>query len=73
MSRIRASGRVVAEGLHELLDPPLEQVVAEVHDKWRVAQELLGRQDGVGQAQRGVLDDVGELHAEARRHHRPQR
>ena len=42
----------------------LEQVVAEVHDEVVVAQELAGDEHAMGQAERRVLADVGDLGAE---------
>ena len=46
--------------------PPLQQVVAEVHDEVVVAEERLGGQHRVGEAGGLVLDDVGDLDAELR-------
>ena len=44
VSRISASGRVGAEGLDELGDPALQEVVAEVHDERVAVEERLGGQ-----------------------------
>ena len=63
--RISASGSPAAEGVDEVLDPALQQVVAQVHHERRVGQERLGGQDGVGQPERLVLLDVGDRHPEA--------
>ena len=57
---------MLAEGGDEVGDAALEQVVAQVHHERAVAQERLGREHGVGEAERLVLDDVGDAHAEAR-------
>ena len=59
-------GRVGAERGDEVVDAALQQVVAQVHDERRVAQERLGGQHRVGQAGGLVLHDVGDLDAEAR-------
>ena len=48
-------GLVGAERRDEVLDPALQQVVAEVHDERRVAEERLGGQHRVGEAERRVL------------------
>jgi hypothetical protein len=56
---------VAAEVVHEARDAALQQVVAEVHDERVAAQEGLGGQHRVGEAERLVLDDVGDLDAEA--------
>ena len=53
------------ERVHEILDPALQKVVAQVHHERRVAEERLGGEDGVRQPGGLVLDDVGELDAEA--------
>ena len=39
-----------AKGGHQVRDSALEQVVAEVHDKRRVAEELLRGESGVRQS-----------------------
>ena len=54
-----ASGRL--EGLDERAEVLLEQVVAEVHDEVVGAEEVAGDQHAVGEAERGVLGDVGDL------------
>ena len=59
-------GLVGLEGGDEVVDAALQQVVAQVHDERRVAQERLGGQDRVGQAGGLVLQDVGDLDAEGR-------
>ena len=66
VSRIRAVGRAAAERVDEPADPALQEVVAEIHDEGRVAEERLGRQHRVGQTGRLVLDDVGQPHPEPR-------
>ena len=53
--RVRAAG---AELRGQLLDAALEEVVAEVHDERVRAEERLGGEDGVGEPERLVLDDV---------------
>ena len=58
-------GAAGAERGDEVLDPALEQVVAEVHDERSRAQEPLGRQHRVREAQRLVLHDVGDADPEA--------
>ena len=57
---------VLAEGRHQIGDPALQQVVAEVHHERALAEERLGGQHRVRQPQRLVLHDVGDPHAEAR-------
>ena len=57
-------GLVLAEGLDQVGDPTLQQVVAEVHHERALAEEHLGGQHRVRQPQRLVLHDVGDLHAE---------
>ena len=59
-----ACGLVLLERAHEVDHPALQQVVAEVHDEGRVAEERLGRQHRVREARGLVLDDVGEPDAE---------
>ena len=59
-------GLVLAEGGHEIGDPALEQVVAEVHDERALPQEGLGGEHRVREPERLVLEDVGDAHAEAR-------
>ena len=49
------------EGLDELGDPLPQQVVAQVHDEVVVAEEVAGDQHAVGEAERRVLGDVGDL------------
>ena len=66
MSRISASGWSDSEGGHQVLDPALEQVVAQVHHERRVAEERLGGEDRVRESQRRVLRDVRDAHAEPR-------
>ena len=66
MSRISASGAVLAEGHDQLRDPALQQVVAEVHHERARPQEGLGRQHGVRETERLVLEDVGDADPEAR-------
>ena len=61
--RVRLVG---LEGGDEVVDAALQQVVAQVHDERRVAQERLGGQDRVGEAGGLVLQDVGDLDAEGR-------
>ncbi len=58
-------GLVAPERRHEILDPALQQVVAEVHDERIAAQERLGGEHRVRQAERRVLLDVGDLDPEA--------
>ena len=55
-----------SEALDQLDDPALQEVVAEVHHERLIAEEGLGRQHGVGEAGRRLLEDVGDLDAEAR-------
>ena len=62
-----------AEGVDEVADPVAQQVVAEVHHERRVAEELLGGEHRVGEAQRLGLGDVGDRGAEARSRRRPPR
>jgi hypothetical protein len=52
---------VCDEGLEALAD----QVVAEIHAEGIGAQKGLGDKDGVRQAQRGILLDIGHRHAES--------
>ena len=59
-----ASGALLAKRSHERRDALLEQVVAEVHDEGLVAEELLGDEHRVRQAQRRLLREVGDLEAE---------
>ena len=55
---------VLAEGGHQIGDPTLQQIVAEVHHERALAEEQLGGQHRMGQAERLVLHDVGDLHPE---------
>lgn len=57
-------GPVRAELLHQTGDPADDEVVAEVHDEVVVPQEVTGDQHRVGEAERLVLRDVGDLDAE---------
>ena len=59
-------GGALAEAVDEALDAVAQQVVAEEHAERVVADELLGDQDRVRQAARGVLLQVGDLEAEGR-------
>ena len=59
-------GLGLAEGRDEAAQAVAQQVVAEVHDEGRAADELLGGQHRVGEPGRLVLDDVGDLRAEGR-------
>ena len=68
-----ASGRLVAEGADEVVDPALQEVVAEVHDERRGAEERLGGQNRVREPARRVLDDIGDPNAEAPTRRRPPR
>ena len=61
--RVRLLG---PERVDERDDPVAQQVVAQVHHERRVAQERLGGEHRVGQAERRVLLDVLDPHAEAR-------
>ena len=59
--------RVVRAGtelVDELGDAADDEVVAEVHDEVVVAEEVLRDEHAVGQAQRGLLLDVGHADAE---------
>ncbi len=60
-----ASARAASNALGELDEALLEHVVAQVHDEVVVAQEVAGDQHAVGQAERGLLRDVGDLDAPA--------
>jgi hypothetical protein len=53
-----------AELLDQIDDPVAQQVVAQIHDEGRVAQERLGGEHRVGQAKRRVLLDVLDRDAE---------
>ena len=57
-------GLGAAEDLDQVGDAVAEQVVAEVHDERALPQELLGREQGVGESERGLLLDVGDPRAE---------
>src|SRR3954470_7400234 len=57
-------GGLGAECVDQLVDSVAEQVVAEVHDERRVAEEALGREDCMGQAGGLVLLDIGDLESE---------
>ena len=57
-------GLRLAKGGHEAGDPLREQVVAQVHDEGRVAEEVLGGEHRVREAGRPVLGDVGDRGAE---------
>ena len=57
-------GLVAPERGDQVLDPALEQVVAEVHDERVGAEERLGGQHRVREPERRVLLDVGDLDAE---------
>ena len=59
-------GLLRAEGVDQLGDAVAQQVVAQVHHERRVAEELLGGQHRVGEAERLVLLDVGDRDAELR-------
>jgi hypothetical protein len=59
--RVRFHG---TEGRDEAAQAVGEQVVAEVHDEGRAADELLRGEHRVGEAGGLVLDDVGDLGAE---------
>src|SRR5581483_1692977 len=60
--RVRA---LLAEGRDEVCDAVPEQVVAEIHDERRVAEELLGGEDGMREPERRVLLDVRDRDTEA--------
>jgi hypothetical protein len=49
----------------QVADAALDHVVAQKHDEALVAQEIVADLDGVGQAQRRLLRDVGDLDAPA--------
>ncbi len=66
VSRIWASGRSRAELVDEVADAADDEVVAEVHDEVVVTEEVPCDQHRVGQAQRLLLRDVGDLQAELR-------
>ena len=55
-----------AEGLDEVGDPALQEVVAEVHDERVAVEERLGGQHRVREPERRVLLDVGDPDAELR-------
>ena len=55
----------LAELVDQAFDAAGDQVVAQVHDEGIVPQEVLGNLHGVGEAERGLLLDVGDLGAEA--------
>jgi hypothetical protein len=59
-------GAVGAEGGDEVVDPALQQVVAQVHDEGVDTQEGLGGEHRMGQPSGLVLDDVGDLDPELR-------
>ena len=59
-------GLGLAEGRDEAAQAVAQQVVAEVHDEGRAADELLRGQHRVGEPGRLVLDDVGDLRPEVR-------
>ena len=61
-SSARAARNSADEGGQVLL----EQVVAEVHDEVVVAEEVAGDEHAVGQAERRVLGDVGDLQRRTR-------
>src|SRR5919202_129373 len=54
-----------AELLDERRDSAFEAVIAEKHDETLVAQEITALLDGVGQAKRRALLNVGDVHAPA--------
>ena len=54
------------EGVDEPGNALAQQVVAEVHHEVLVAEVVLGDEYAVGQAERGVLGDVGDLDPEPR-------
>jgi hypothetical protein len=56
-----SGGSLAAELLDELRDALVEQVVAQIHDEGIAADEALADLDGVRQASRRVLLDVGDL------------
>ena len=58
-------GIVALELLDELGDAVLDEVVAQVHDEGVTGHELLGDLDGVREAKRGLLRDVGDRDAPA--------
>ena len=60
--RLRALG---LEAVDELGEALLQHVVAEVHHEVVVAEEVVGDEHAVGEAERRVLGDVGDLDAEA--------
>ena len=50
---------MLLEGLDDVGDAPLDEVVAQEHDEVAVPEEVLGGEHRVGEPQRGVLRDVG--------------
>ena len=56
-----AGAAAVLEAVDDLLQALLQHVVAEVHHEVVVAEEVAGDQHAVGQAERRVLGDVGDL------------
>ena len=66
-------GLVLAEGRDEAAQAVAQEVVAEVHDEGRAADELLRGEHRVGEPGGLVLDDVGDLGAERRSRRRPPR
>ena len=61
----RPTARAASNALDELLEALLEHVVAEVHHEVVVAEEVAGDEHAVGEAERRVLGDVGDLGAPA--------
>ena len=57
----RRPGPVGLEPGHEVAEVLLQEVVAEVHDEVVVAQELAGDKHGMGQPERRLLLQVGDL------------
>ena len=50
-----------AEFLNKTLDAAFNKVIAEKHNEGRVAEEVPGSFDGMGQSQGFGLKDVGDL------------
>ena len=64
--RAAADPAVALEALDEPLHALAQQVVAQVHHEVVVAEEVPGDQHAVGQPERGVLGEVGDLEAPLR-------
>jgi hypothetical protein len=57
-------GPFLGEPVHDVVDAADDEVVSEIHDEVVVAEVVAGDQHGVGEPQRGLLADVGDLQAE---------